>query len=165
VGRGQLPGGYQEFGPLARHLRWAERRSRKLARATFAGMARWQARLEHRQAYLGRLVTIGSELFAITAACARAQAERRTRPEAVALADLFCRQARLRAEAQFEALWTNTDAADAQMARRVGEGACRFLEEGVVLPPSFDQPWVAVYEPGPSKVTDVRRRIPRRRAT
>jgi hypothetical protein len=165
VGRGQLPGGYQEFGPLARHLRWAERRSRKLARATFAGMARWQARLEHRQAYLGRLVTIGSELFAITAACARAQAERHTRPEAVALADLFCRQARLRTEAQFEALWTNTDAADVQVARRVGEGSYRFLEEGVVLPPSFGQPWVAVYEPGPSKVTDVRRRIPRRRAT
>src|SRR5690606_18911833 len=29
VGRGQLPGAYRQFGPLARHLRWVERRSRK----------------------------------------------------------------------------------------------------------------------------------------
>lgn len=161
VGRGQVPGSYREFGPLARHLRWAERHSRKLARATFAGMARWQARLEHRQVYLGRLVTIGSELFAITAACARAQSERETRPEGVALADLFCRQARLRAEAQFASLWTNTDAADRRIARQVGEGTYGFLEEGIILPPTYDQPWVAAYQPGPSSVADVRRRIPR----
>lgn len=160
VGRGQLPGTYGEFGRLAGHLRWAERQSRKLARATFAGMARWQAKLEHRQAYLARLVTIGSELFAITAVCARAHAERETRPEGLALADLFCRQARLRVQEQFRALRSNTDAADARLARQVADGRFAFVEDGVVLPPT-DGEWVATYQPGPAAVPDVRRRIAR----
>ena len=65
TGEGQRPGAYSEFGPLAAHLRYAERASRKLARATFDGMARWQGRLEHKQGFLGRIVDIGAELFAI----------------------------------------------------------------------------------------------------
>jgi hypothetical protein len=160
VGRGQLPGGYAEFGPLARHLRWAERRSRKLARSTFRGMARWQGRLERRQAYLARLVEIGAELYAVTATCVRAKAERDSRPAGMELADLFCAQARLRAEGHFRALWTNTDAADVGLARRVAEGRYEFLEQGILPPPS-DGAWVSTWEPGPATVPDVRRRIPR----
>lgn len=160
VGRGQLPGGYHEFGPLARHLRWAERRSRKLARSTFRGMARWQGKLERKQGFLSRLVEIGAELYAVTATCVRAHAERETRPEGVELADQFCRQARLRTEARFAALWRNTDAADVTLARKVSEGRYEFLEAGI-LPPASDGPWVAGWEPGPSTVPDVRRRIPR----
>ena len=73
TGEGQRPGAYGEFGPLAAHLRYVERASRKLARATFYGMARWQGRLEHKQGFLGRIVDIGAELFAMSAACVRAQ--------------------------------------------------------------------------------------------
>jgi alkylation response protein AidB-like acyl-CoA dehydrogenase len=161
VGRGQLPGAYGEFGPLATHLRWAERRSRKLARATFRAMARWQGRLERKQAFLARLVEIGAELYAITATCVRAKAERDTRPEGLELADAFCRQARLRAEAHFRALWRNTDDADRKLTRRVAEGRYEFLEAGI-LPPPTDGEWVAGWEPGPSTAQeDVRRRIPR----
>ena len=61
TGEGQRPGAYSEFGPLAAHLRYAERASRKLARATFYGMARWQGRLERKQGFLGRIVDIGAE--------------------------------------------------------------------------------------------------------
>ena len=50
------------------HLRYAERGSRKLARSTFYAMGRWQAKLEQRQAVLGRIVDIGAELFAIASA-------------------------------------------------------------------------------------------------
>lgn len=159
VGRGQLPGGYREFGPLATHLRWAERRSRKLGRATFAGMARWQGRLERKQGFLGRLVEIGAELYAITAACVRAAAERERHPESVQLADAFCRQARLRAERHFRALWTNTDTADRKLARGVGEGSFTYLESGVV-PPTSDGPWVPEYEHGAGELPDVRRYLP-----
>lgn len=161
VGRGQLPGGYGRFGPLARHLRWAERRSRKLARSTFRGMARWQGRLERKQGFLGRLVDIGAELYAVTATCVRANAERHDRPEAVELADAFCRQARLRTESLFAALWHNTDDRDASLARKVVAGDYEFLEEGIIAPPT-DRDWVAAWQPGPATVPDRRRRIPRR---
>jgi alkylation response protein AidB-like acyl-CoA dehydrogenase len=159
VGRGQVPTGYGEFGPLANHLRYVERASRKLARSTFYAMSRWQGKLERKQGFLSRIVDIGAELFAMSAVCVRAQAERSTRPEGLELADLFCRQARLRAEALFTALWENTDSLDAKVAKRVLEGRYTFLEEGVVTPPS-DAAWVSTWEPGPSTAEDVRRRIP-----
>src|SRR5690554_47774 len=56
------PGAYRNLGRVAGHLRFVERHSRVLARSTFAAMARHQARLEQRQATLGRIVDIGAEL-------------------------------------------------------------------------------------------------------
>jgi alkylation response protein AidB-like acyl-CoA dehydrogenase len=158
VGRGQLPGGYGEFGALAHHLRYVERASRKLARETFYAMARWQGKLERKQGFLGRIVDIGAELFAMSAACVKAKAERDSRPEGVELADLFCRQARLRCEALFRDLWDNTDALDTTAAKRVVAGRYGWLEDGVVPPPT-EGPWVAHWEAGPSTVDDVRRRV------
>lgn len=43
LGSGNLPNAYSGHGPLAKHLRFVERASRRIARQTFAGMARWQA--------------------------------------------------------------------------------------------------------------------------
>ncbi|GAB3985931.1 acyl-CoA dehydrogenase family protein [Plantactinospora veratri] len=159
VGRGQNPGGYAEYGHLAGHLRHVERSSRKLARSTFLGMSRWQGKLEHKQGFLGRIVDIGAELFAMSAVCVRANAERETRPEGVELADLFCRQARVRIAALFRALWENTDSVDTAAAKRILAGRYAFLEEGVITPPA-DLPWVAPWQPGPSTAEDVRRHIP-----
>jgi hypothetical protein len=122
-------------------------------------MSRWQGKLERKQGFLGRIVDIGAELFAMSAVCVRARAERTDRPEGVELADVFCRQARLRAEALFAGLWDNTDALDVKVARRVLDGRYAFLEEGIVTRPS-DQAWVAAWQPGPATVDDVRRRIP-----
>jgi alkylation response protein AidB-like acyl-CoA dehydrogenase len=158
TGKGQVPGGYGEFGPLARHMRYVERASRRLARETFYGMARWQGKMERKQAFLGRVVDIGAELFAMSAACVRAKAEGRA--EGRELADLFCRQARVRAEALFTALWENSDRADGAAARRVLEGRYAFLEEGI-LADTDDRPWVASWQPGPSQAQDVRRRLRR----
>jgi alkylation response protein AidB-like acyl-CoA dehydrogenase len=159
VGRGQTPTGYAEFGPLAAHLRYVERASRKLARSTFYGMSRWQGKLERKQGFLGRIVDIGAELFAMSAVCVRARSQRADRPEGMELADVFCQQARLRAEALFAALWDNTDTVDVKLARRVLDGRYAFLEEGIVTP-STDGAWVAAWQPGPATVDDVRRRIP-----
>ena len=159
VGRGQNPGAFGEYGPLAAHMRYVERASRKLARETFYAMARWQGKLERKQGFLGRVVDIGAELFAMSATCVRARAEAGG-PDGAAgreLADVFCRQARLRAEALFEALWDNTDAVDVAAARRVVDGRYAFVEEGV-LPIPDEGPWVAPWVPGPSTVEDVRRR-------
>ncbi len=162
AGQGQLPGAYKEFGPLAPQLRYVERASRKLARATFTGMARWQGRLERKQGFLGRIVDIGAELFAMSAACVRAQLDmadgRDELGTAYELADAFCRQARLRIEDLFHGLRHNTDAADARLARRVLEGRYTWLEEGIV-DPSTPGPWIAAAEPGPSARDNIHRRF------
>jgi alkylation response protein AidB-like acyl-CoA dehydrogenase len=138
VGRGQNPRAFDEFGELAGHLRFIERSSRKLARSTFYGMTRWQARLEHRQAFLARIVDIGAELFAMASAVAYADTLGHEHPErreqARELADLFCHQGRRRAEDLFRALWSNDDDANKAAADRLLDGRYDWLEEGIVDP-------------------------------
>jgi alkylation response protein AidB-like acyl-CoA dehydrogenase len=141
TGRGQLPTSFTEFGPLAEHLRYVERAGRRLARSTFYAMSRWQGKLEHKQRFLGRIVDIGAELFAMTAACVRAQRDRAD-ATAVELADAFCRQARVRSEQLFDQFWHNCDDSDQTLARGVLEGRYTWLEEGI-LDPSIEGPWIA----------------------
>ena len=141
TGKGQLPTSFNEFGPLASHLRYVERSSRRLARSTFYGMSRWQGKLEHKQRFLGRIVDIGAELFAMTAACVRAQRDRAD-GTAVELADAFCQQARIRAEQLFDGLWKNSDDSDWTLARGVLEGRYTWLENGII-DPSIEGPWIA----------------------
>ncbi len=162
TGRGQLPRTYQEFGELAGHLRYAERASRKLARCTFYAMSRWQGRMETKQGFLGRIVDIGAELFAMSAACVRAEHLRMSGEhgrEAHQLADAFCRQSRLRIEELFGRLWTNTDDLDRKIVSRVLDGSYTWLEEGVI-DPSGDGLWIADATPGPSTKDSVRRPVP-----
>ena len=141
TGKGQLPTSFGEFGPLGTHLRYVERTSRRLARCTFYGMSRWQGRLEHKQRFLGRIVDIGAELFAMTAACVRAQREQAD-ASATDLADAFCHQARVRVDRLFDELWHNSDDADRTLARDVLKGRYAWLEEGI-LDPSIEGPWIA----------------------
>ena len=141
TGKGQLPTSFGEFGKLGTHLRYVERASRRLARSTFYAMSRWQGKLEHKQRFLGRIVDIGAELFAMTAACVRAQRDPAD-DSALELADAFCRQARVRADRLFDELWHNSDAADRTLARGVLAGRHTRLEEGI-LDPSIEGPWIA----------------------
>jgi alkylation response protein AidB-like acyl-CoA dehydrogenase len=137
-GEGYNPSSFSEFGPLAKHLRYVERGSRRLARQTFYGMGRYQAALEYRQAYLGRIVDIGAELFAIAAAVAYADTIGREHPErkqeAIELADLFAHQARHRADTLFHELWTNTDDENKAGAKGVLAGRYLWLEDGIMDP-------------------------------
>lgn len=162
AGPGQLPGAFGEFGRLAPHLRYIERTARKLARSTFYGMSRWQGRMETKQGFLGRIVDIGAELFAMSAACVRAEKLRRDGTEGRAahqLADAFCRQARLRTEELFGRLWSNTDDLDRKVVGGVLDGAYGWLEEGIV-DPSSPGPWIAEAVPGAATKENVHRRIP-----
>jgi len=146
TGHGQRPGSYEQFGPLAGHVRFAERTARKLARSIFYAMGRYQAGLEKKQAVLGRIVDIGAEVFAIASAVVYADTLRNEHPErgeeAVELADLFAKQARRRIDVLFSALWANDDDANYKLAQRVLEGRHTWLEEGF-LDPSGDGPMVA----------------------
>ncbi|MFJ1868507.1 acyl-CoA dehydrogenase family protein [Streptomyces sp. NPDC088097] len=164
TGAGQVPGTYRAFHPddhpdLATHLRYVERGSRKLARSTFYAMSRWQGRMETKQGFLGRVVDIGAELFAMSAACVRAEHLRAAGEhgrEAYQLADAFCRQSRLRVEELFGRLWDNTDDLDRKVVAGVMSGTYTWLEEGI-LDPSGDGPWIADAAPGPSTHENVHR--------
>jgi alkylation response protein AidB-like acyl-CoA dehydrogenase len=130
---------YAAFGDLAKHLRYINRTSRRLARAVFHAIVRFGPRLEKRQAILGRLVEIGAELFAMSAACTRAQAlhtskspeERAHGTSATYLADVFCRTARRRIAERFDRLFDNDDAKVYQAAQRVLSNEFAWLEEGI----------------------------------
>ncbi|WP_326809432.1 MULTISPECIES: acyl-CoA dehydrogenase family protein [unclassified Streptomyces] len=161
AGPGQLPRTFAEFGTLAPHLRHVERTARKLARSTFYAMSRWQGRMETKQGFLGRIVDIGAELFAMSAACVRAEKLRRDGADGTAahqLADAFCRQSRIRVDELFARLWTNTDDLDHKVVREVLDGSYTWLEEGIV-DPSTEGPWIADATPGPSRKDNVHRRV------
>lgn len=148
VGPGTVPAAFSEFGPLAGHMRFVERMARKQARALMYGMGRWQAKLEYRQVFLGRIVDIGAELFAMSAACVRAHSE--GGPADQELADTFCRQARIRVRELFDSLWDNTDDEDVRRTHAVLDGRYRGLEEGVIDASEGTGPWIAEWQVGPS---------------
>lgn len=183
AGPGQLPRSYSEFDALAPHLRYVERTARKLARSTFYAMTRWQGKMETKQGFLGRIVDIGAELFAMSAACVRAEQLRRTGPAGRAgaddgsgadggraargdadgraaqqLADAFCQQSRIRIEELFGRLWTNTDDLDHSVVRGILDGSYTWLEEGII-DPSGDGPWIGDQTPGPSRTDNVHRPV------
>ncbi len=146
VGRGQAPKSYAEFGELAGQMRFVERASRKLARSTFYGMARWQAGTEAHGAFLGRIVDIGAELFAMSATVVYAQTAMQEHPERAdetrELAEAFCNQAQHRTERLFHELWSNADEGNHRLALDVLSGRHTWLEEGVIDPSTGDGPMV-----------------------
>ena len=116
--------------------------------------------MERKQAFLGRIVDIGAELFAMSAVCVRARAERDDRPEGVELADLFCRQARLRVEALFTGLWDNTDAVDVAGRQADPRRPLRLRWRRASSAARRRCPGWPAGRRGPSTAEDVRRRIP-----
>ena len=140
LGWGRWPR-YSSFGPLARHLRFVERRCRKLARQSFHGMIVYRAKLERKQAFLFRLVDIINELFAMSASVCRAHAiDRKGGDEgksAVALADGFCRASSRRVDELFRSLWHNDDQSSYRMALDVLNGEHVWMES---LLDRLDQP-------------------------
>jgi len=132
--RGLFAPRYGEFGPLAKHLRFAERSSRKLAREVFHSMVVFRAGAERKQAFLFRLVDIANELFAMSASVSRAQAlVAAGQPEArqaVRVADHFCLATRRKVRALFRALWRNDDSEAYAMGRAVLAGEHAWLEQG-----------------------------------
>jgi alkylation response protein AidB-like acyl-CoA dehydrogenase len=135
LGWGQWPR-YTEFGDLAGHLRFVERNCRKLSREIFHGMIVHQAKLQHKQGFLFRLVDVANELFAMAASVTRAQAMREAgladADKAAELADLFCRNARRRVGNLFRALWANDDVRKYKVALKVLDGQHAWLEEGIM---------------------------------
>lgn len=127
---------YGEFGPLAGHLRFVERRGRKLARQIFHAMVVFGARTERKQAFLFRTIDIANELFAMAATVSRAQALLQGgKPEgrsAVKLAHAFCLAAERKVDRLFSDLWSNDDDANYETGRAVLAGDFAWAELGTM---------------------------------
>jgi hypothetical protein len=125
---------FGDFGELATHLRFVERNTRRLSRQIFHGMLVYQGKLQHKQAFLFRIVDVANEMFAMTASVARAHAMREANlPEgesAVELADLFCRDARRKVARLLRDLWSNDDVRKYKLALAILDGRHAWLEEG-----------------------------------
>jgi alkylation response protein AidB-like acyl-CoA dehydrogenase len=132
--RGLFAPRFGEFGRLARHLRFVERSSRKLARSIFHGMVVFGPKLEKKQSFLFRCVDVANELFAMAASCARAESLRQAgaseATRAAELADHFGLTTQRKVNDLFEALWSNDDAARYKVGRSVLAGDHAWLEQG-----------------------------------
>jgi alkylation response protein AidB-like acyl-CoA dehydrogenase len=123
---------YAEFGPLASHLRFIERASARLGREIFHAMVKLGAQLERRQLVLFRAVDIGAELFAMTAACTRAQRLAQDgQGNATEMADLFCREASVRIDGYFRQMFGPNDVALNTVAQHVLASDYSWLEQGI----------------------------------
>jgi hypothetical protein len=139
--RGSSYFGFMEYGPLARHMRFAARASRRLARSIFHGMLRFGPKLERKQAFLFRAVDVALELFALSASLRRAL----SLPDdqgagARLLAEQFARSARRRIDAGLHEMWHNDDALKLDVASSVLAGQQIWLEHGSIgLPFTIEQ--------------------------
>ncbi|MFI6932799.1 acyl-CoA dehydrogenase family protein [Streptomyces sp. NPDC050287] len=147
---------YGHGGALDAHLGFVERICRRLAGELGRVAAGPAARLDERQRFLGRIVDIGAELYAMTVSCVYARALDGVDGPPGELADAFCRHARLRVGELLDRLDNNTDEADREVTGRVLDGRYAWLEDGVV-DPSVDGAWIAEPDPGPSTAANLRR--------
>ena len=173
MGWGHFPR-YGQYGKLAGHVRFANRKARKLAREIFHGMMVYQAGMERKQMFLFRAVDIATELFAMSTAIAKAKQMKAMGMEgaesAERLADLFARNTRRNVNRLFHELWSNDDALKHRIGKEVLEGKHMWLEQGTaglpytiedLTPPSMDQ-ILARRQASPKLVAeaDVETRIP-----
>ncbi len=126
---------YKNFGDLSPHLRFINRKSRKLARQVFHGMLVYGSSLQNKQQFLFRLVDISNELFAMTSCLSRAQTLRETdsldSKEAVHLTKVFCSESRRKIKKLFKDLWSNNDVLLYKSARYFLQEKQAWIENGV----------------------------------
>jgi alkylation response protein AidB-like acyl-CoA dehydrogenase len=136
-----LPGGGApaDFTPAFKPaLAYVAKTSRRLARTLFHAMAQHGPKLERQQLTLGRVVDIGSELYAIAATALYADALVKKSEAGFARADLeqlvqcFVADARGRIAGSFAALKHNNDRRNYALAQSVLEGKHEYLKKGLV---------------------------------
>jgi hypothetical protein len=127
----RLDGQVQLPETLRSHLHELEQDTRRLGRDLFHMIIRYRQGLQRRQLVLGRLVDCGAELFAIGAVLSRA-ASPAAPAESIALAELFCRQARRRIAALRRDLYANDDLENYRFARTLLDGRFAWLTDNIV---------------------------------
>lgn len=126
---------YKELGPLAKYYRYIHQNAHILARTLFGKMAKYQAGLEKKQHLLGRLVDVGTQLFAMSCVCAYAEHLSKKNPgdnTPNQLADYFCKLAQERIAKSYEDIDKNIDKEADQIAKEVLDSRMTWLEQGVI---------------------------------
>lgn len=131
---------YDHMGKLSTHYSYIESTSHRLARTIFHYMGIYQDRLERKQILLGRLMEIGTELFAMTTTCSFALLKMSKMEEDETpkyLADVFCLAAKRRIENLFDEISDNDDDKSVKLAKSILDGDIKWMEEGVHHTPSM----------------------------
>jgi alkylation response protein AidB-like acyl-CoA dehydrogenase len=138
---GQLPA--KKLNEVNRkHLAYAAKNSKLLARRLFATMAKYGPKLETEQLILGNFVDIGVDLFVMAAALSYADHLLEQNPADETpqeLADLFCREARRRIETNFKAVKSNHNRSYRKIAALFMDGKLGWLAQGSAnpIPPQY----------------------------
>src|SRR2546422_10300300 len=134
-----LPNGAGKIGnlheALQRHVDYAARTSKRLARGLFHAMARFGPKLDREQLLLSRFVGIATELFAISATCSYAQwllSQGKPADEILKVADYFCRSARMRIDNHFAGTSRNADKRGYALVQDLLGGKHALLRDGIV---------------------------------
>jgi alkylation response protein AidB-like acyl-CoA dehydrogenase len=143
-----------------RHLGFAAKTSRLLARRLFATMAKYGPKLEREQVLLGNFVDVGVDLFAMAAALSYADALVARNPADTTpldLVDLYCRETRRRIDANFRTAKRNFNRSYDAVATLLLEGKLGWLAEGSMnpIPPRY-RDW-AKNKRGPARVDEAPR--------
>jgi alkylation response protein AidB-like acyl-CoA dehydrogenase len=120
---------------LRGHVNYAARTSKRLARGLFHAMARFGPKLDREQLLLSRFVGIATELFAISATCSYAQwllGQGKPPDEILAVADYFCRSARMRIDHHFAGTARNADKRGYDLVQDMLAGKHTLLRDGIV---------------------------------
>ncbi len=115
-------------------LIYAERMSRRLARAIFYAIAIHRQALRDDQGRQNRLEAVGEDLLIIAGSALRADQQERTagRPEAWDLADEVFRQASRRVERNLQEIISNRDRIPAGIGRNALSGTYPWLAGGII---------------------------------
>jgi alkylation response protein AidB-like acyl-CoA dehydrogenase len=120
---------------LREHVRYGAGASKRLARGLFHAMMRFGPKLDREQLLLSRFVGVATELFAMSATCAFAQAKidgGEPAAEILSLAGYFCRSARMRIDQHFAGTSENADKAGYALTQELLAGKHEELRRGIV---------------------------------
>lgn len=116
------------------HLPWIEKTGRRLARSLFHTMAKFKEQLEYEQVILGNFVDIGVDLFAMGASLAFAEHKLAVDPSDQTpqeIADLFCKNARVRINENFRALKKNHNSTYQKVTDSLMAGEYTWMYDGI----------------------------------
>jgi len=121
--------------PLNQHMRYVQNTSKRLARHMFHLMLKFQTKLATKQSVLNRVVDIGTDLFVMSAVCSYADSLlklKNGKENAIELADLFCRDAKIRIETLLKENTNNNDRQNLSVAKKLLKDEFLWLENDII---------------------------------